>query len=528
MPELFHHFTGGRLLLFGFVVLVGLEWIFVDCESVLKELSFANEENVVSKYGDGEVMRYFQQCYLSAHTKSSSTCKEILQDDEKRDRYAIHITNCQLEKFGLKTISCPPSKSVRDCMHDFGRHHSSHVAVTMCRQTNELLEILCMKNEADVYHLRNLNMMSHLLQDGASVRKTIEQVSKEQKNVKDSIFESKKELVNLHNSLETLGEKEEERFENMTERVRNVIELSNHVRNSLDRSLKKQKRLLQFQLEIKALQSDMSSSLNESLPLLMEASLAVERTVNESLSHVKDILDNVREMTTLQEKLRESMSESLKDTDVLKDQNKRLFEEGKRHHEESMMKLGDMDNQVQRLSDNMLHSLSNQEELLVSQKEAKEGMVEIRRQQNAIFDNLKAFFEIYNGTIQGLLDNHGGVLTTVSELSRMIFGEILHFKTVVFYMSCILIGAIVTSTRRTSSSRFYVFLIIVSNLMVERFVISYLAVSYDKDAQWINNVVSQCRKLVVSVSLAVVIAGSVMYRDREAVLYSCLRSMCGQ
>ena len=65
------------------------------------------------------------------------------------------------------------------------------------------------------------------------------------------------------------------------------------------------------------------------------------------------------------------------------------------------------------------------------------------------------------------------VFDRIKSLQSIVMGEFSGFYSLIFYVLSILVSYLVTSTPRTSGARFWLFLVMTANIIVERLIIAW-------------------------------------------------------
>lgn len=72
----------------------------------------------------------WSSCWKRAVENLIQGCRDLKDNDERRSKLAVHLTNCHLMKSGIRPFICTEDMSVRECTHDMYASQSAWTTYT--------------------------------------------------------------------------------------------------------------------------------------------------------------------------------------------------------------------------------------------------------------------------------------------------------------------------------------------------------------------------------------------------------------
>ncbi|KAK5641109.1 hypothetical protein RI129_009656 [Pyrocoelia pectoralis] len=173
-------------------------------------------------------------------------------------------------------------------------------------------------------------------------------------------------------------------------------------------------------------------------------------------------------------------------------------------------------------------SAKNQDDILKAQKDSLELQEKLLRHGRTLE---KVMEEFYVSTQQ-----HHHILTLMASnmksLQSWLIGELSWIDTIIFYIVTSIFIIVLTSTDRTSSARFPLWVLLILTIIIERLIYFHVLNSYDKQVQDLHLIISKyvewIRKTFYFVALCVLFHSASYYRNLNQINNRLLQEICNQ
>lgn len=205
----------------------------------------------------------------------------------------------------------------------------------------------------------------------------------------------------------------------------------------------------------------------------MEEKLKKNLEFSKSISQSQEkAASSMEEMSKTQQVLQEHASTSLSKQNQLLEQQETLSSQQHDLRAHTTEAFHSVSQHSKQLNENMSEHLKVQQQLLQKQQLAEKNLENLQQLQSESFENAKVALSHllqYSETTaeqvrshhQHFLESYRRLFTTIDKILNFhssILGEFLTIQTILFYVGFLVIGYLVTATRRTQAARIWVFM----------------------------------------------------------------------
>ncbi|KAI5659992.1 hypothetical protein M9H77_28785 [Catharanthus roseus] len=445
-------------------------------------------------------------CWQRAYNSLFSGCSKTLSDEESRNRFAWHLTDCFLQHAGRNTLPyCDPKSPVEKCLKVVDREAVNvyleyHLETnSIChqlqieafrQQTERLVNELKTSAEYAESKLENIEEQGEqLLQSSRKIddslrmldqrAQRVAEVSKNVENVVHDVFDHTKEVYEqskgIASSQMELSQGQAKMKESLEEGMSMINEYYSNLGQEID-SLRNE--AVEIEKEINKVGGEMFSKMDSLQSKANDISHMAESSIGKQkqlLDGQSAALDGLSILTTFQSEALEESRETLK----------QLSEFGHKQQEELLQR----QEQLLRAHDNLVESSKT----ILSAQEAFES------KQASIFVALDKLFALHNAM---LLE------------SRVI-------KAVLFYTFFVFVIQMFTSVKQTQNVRPRVYMGLFLTFLIEYVILRWTTTNIDR-CGWL---ISLNRSIFGLLSLIQIIYAVCTYRDYNRLNHQILLDM---
>ncbi|EGG19807.1 hypothetical protein DFA_06909 [Cavenderia fasciculata] len=219
-----------------------------------------------------------------------------------------------------------------------------------------------------------------------------------------------------------------------------------------------------------------SLQLEESMDQSNIAQQKLSNTQQSMKLQIEQSMDYLNKITSTSEDIKDSMRETSVKQDELSKEQKKLSEEYQQNSKMSLDLLLRIKDSASSIATNTLESIKNQMDLLGLQKDTISDLNGLGELTDSFISKQKDLLESQETIVQGhkLIIN---ILDGIHNLSNLILFEFIDAKSLIYYLVTIFFIFLITSHKRTSSSRIPLYIGLVVNLFVERVVLNHNSMS---------------------------------------------------
>lgn len=445
-------------------------------------------------------------CWQKAYGQLFSSCKHIMQDEEKKSRLAWYMSDCFQRESGRRPLpQCPTSTLMVNCLK--GLDDSAHQvylaffidANAMCHH----LQSHAFKQDTERV-VNELKSSTHWVVDKLD---KIEQQS-------DSLLEHSNEIHNSLDSIESQAELLAQKSKVVEDKITNVIDQSNSIFEQSHQIIGTQSKLQEQQFDMqKTLDTSMADlqnsyvRLGEDIGFLQTLTSQTQKQISEVAGTVSSQLDNLQSkaddignVVTLslgqQKQLLDGQSLALQGLDTLTQTQTEAFEQSRLS--------------VQQLADN---ARQHQHEFTMYQEKLQATHNRLAQSSSAILSAQEAF-ESKQATMFMALDK-------LFSLHNAILLESRAIKTIFFYLITMCVLYMLTSTKQTNNVRSVLYFGLCISFAIEFFIARFKGSDLSQQG-WIASKTFYVRTTFVSIAILHLIFSFIRYRDYEQLNYKML------
>ncbi|EGC39990.1 hypothetical protein DICPUDRAFT_147134 [Dictyostelium purpureum] len=186
-------------------------------------------ESITKSSNDNKCLR---ECLEEMH----SSCSDM--DDTSTSRLAVKLTNCHLEKSGLKTYRCTSQMTVKECTGSMDQ-------VSFLSYTNFYISTqhVCHYIHQEYFNKKTEQSVNKLIDSTVLSINTLDYISSQSEGVSDSLDDIKKRSDLIQSELQSQAEKQT----NLLNSQKESIKLTEVIQSITNSSLSKLKSLIEFQ-----------------------------------------------------------------------------------------------------------------------------------------------------------------------------------------------------------------------------------------------------------------------------------------
>eukprot|EP01018_Ginkgo_biloba_P016177 Gb_10231 [translate_table: standard] len=474
-----------------------------------KQLVENARNKLASSYQDNAIS---YSCWQKAYSQLFSSCKEIMQDEEKKSRLAWYMTECFQKESGRRPLPyCPASTLMINCLKQLNdAAHKVYLAFFI--DTNAMchhLQSHAFKQDTERV-VNELKLSAHWVVDKMG---KIEEQS-------DSLLEHSNQIYDSLNSIDSQAQVVIQKSQIVEDKITNVMDQSKAIFEQSYQIVDAQSKLREEQLHMqKTLDSSLADlqnsyvSLGEGIGFLQKITTETQNQITEvgdamssKLENLQTKADDIGNVVAMsldqQKKLLDGQSLALQGLDNLTQFQAEAFEESRL----SLQRLADGARQQQ------LEFMSYQEELQQTHSRLAHSSATILAAQEA--------FETKQTTIFMALDK-------LFSLHNAILLESRAIKTFFFYSIMICVLYMLTSTKQTSSVRAPLYFGLCMTFAIE-FLLVRLKGNDLSQQGWIASKTFYVRTAFISIVILHLLASLIRYRDYEVLNYRMLLDIQGK
>ncbi|MCO5608507.1 hypothetical protein L7F22_062718 [Adiantum nelumboides] len=440
--------------------------------------------------GDYKLQR---SCWQSAYLKLFSSCKEILQDEDKKCRLAFEFTRCFLSVTGWPPPSpCPESVPLKSCTQKFDRHT---LDVYLAFFVDSVA--MCHHLQSEAFQQETDEMINELKHSGHWILHKVKEVEELSHQILDDTFEQSEKLQEKLAIVEAHSEMLLEHRIELEELLNTTLGTVEAVYNNSDE-------VMQMQKELKGIHMDMNTTL-----------LAGFKELDQAAKHTHQQLDDISQ--------------------------------GQHEIAQQQVHLADtLAQNIQRLKESALHSL---DELKQSQAMAMEetrsslkGLSEGARRAQANFDEWRIDLDEKNQLLlrgsedmliaqEAFVTKQKSIMATLDRLFSL-YDSILYesraLKMFLFYALSLVFLHFITSAKQASSARPLLYIVLCLSMVAELYLMRTHGARL-KNQQWLKTQCHWIRVAFAAFSAFTTVFFILTYRDinwrNHALLLEILRKL---
>ncbi|KAL9649673.1 hypothetical protein ABK040_003350 [Willaertia magna] len=492
-----------------------------------------NNGNEIIEKGKNQLMKFQEQsqwspCWKEQITTLLKDCQELKQNELKRTKLAIHLTNCHLQKSGLSTYKCTNEMSIKECTKDM---ISSTIAFNTYTEFTTHVDNICYFIQSELID-ENLNLLiRNLLNESLQLSQDLNLLNLESKKINLNLItikENNKDLLDeqllIKNEFINFKELENEFFKNLQKDFLQISSLSNILNIEMKRILNEQEEQRKYTITFFNEIKDNNKYINEYITInlnLYKEILNTQNNVKESIVMIND----------KQLKLNNQMDQSLQnqvnlinlqnDLNILQSKLKNLTKK----------KFNFLKIKSNELKSQLNESLQNQFSLLKNQKESEKYFLNLILQQDNLFKNteknlqvLLTYIEDATKYVNKQKEETDKIFTTIEKVLNFntnLLSEFLDIKSIFYYLITILFTYLLTNTKYTNNARIFIYFIFSLNFIIEKFVIGKLNLNLNDYYFYVNIV----RYLSTFLSFLILFLCYYFYKDYNELNYNLLNNM---
>ncbi|KAH9302373.1 hypothetical protein KI387_013956 [Taxus chinensis] len=445
-------------------------------------------------------------CWQQAYSQLFSSCREILQEEEKKSRLAWHMTDCFQRESGRGPLpSCSSSTLTINCLKKLndGQHK---VYLAFFINTNAM----CHHLQSHAFKRDTERVVNELK---SSAHWLVDKMDKIEKK-SDSLLESSDQI---HDSLVTIESQAAvlmDKSKAAEDKITNVLEQSNAIFEQSHQITDTQSKLQEEQLHMQnTMDSSMANlgkyyaSLGEGIGFLQTLTkqtqmelTEVAGTMSSQLNNLQNKADDIRNVVTVslnqQQQLLSGQSLALQGLDTLSQHQAEAFQESRAS--------------LQQLADG---ARQHQIEFSSYQKELQQTHERLAHSSSAILAAQEAF-ESKQSTMLMALDKLFSLYNSILLESRAA-------KTIFFYLVMLCVLYLLTSAKQTNDVRGTLYLGLCTTFGIE-FFIARIKVNDILQQDWISSKTFYVRTAFTCIAILHLAYSLIRYRDYERLNYRLL------
>ncbi|CAI9091429.1 OLC1v1026463C1 [Oldenlandia corymbosa var. corymbosa] len=448
-------------------------------------------------------------CWQNAYGGLLAGCSNVFVEEETRNRFAWHLTDCFLRYAGRPSLpKCDLKSPVKKCLEAVDRD-SSNVYLEFHLQANSI----CHQLQIPAFRHQTERLVNELKKTAEYAEEKLDSIEAQA----EQLLRNSKHVDEYLSSIDVRAQQLEETSKNVESHVLEVFGYSKEVYEQSKAISASQLELAQSQVRMKeslaegmALVKDSYTNLGQEITSLRDEAVEIEKEVSRVGNAMFSKMDTLQSKADNIGNMAESSLEKQKE--LLDRQSAAL--DGVHHLAEfSSMALEESRGILQKLTD---IGNKQQEELLEKQEQLKEAHDQLVENSKAISAAQEAF-ESRQATmflaLEKLFDLHNRMFLA----SRMYKAFALY--TLVFFLLYML-----TSTRQTYNVRHVVYIGLFVTMVIELCIIWWT--TYDTDKQeWVISILRSVSGILLMMQLGYSVC---TYRDFEVLNHKMLLTLMGK
>ncbi|GLJ22310.1 hypothetical protein SUGI_0419730 [Cryptomeria japonica] len=444
-------------------------------------------------------------CWQQAYEHLFSSCKKILQEEEKKSRLAWHMTECFQKESGRGPLpSCSSNSLILPCLKKLNdAQHKVYLAFFI--NTNAM----CHHLQSNAFKKDTERVVNELKSSAHWVVDKLGKIEEQSDTLLEFSGQIHNSLINIESQATVLMERSktaEDKITNVLEKSNAIFEQSHHITNT-------QSKLQEQQLNMqKTMDSSMANleksytNLGEGIGFLQKLTQQTQMEITQVTGSMSSQLDNLQSKTddignvvTLsldqQKQLLSGQSLALQGLDTLTQHQVEAFKESRAS--------------LQQLSDG---ARRQQIEFSLYQEELQQTHTRLAHSSSAILAAQEAF-ESKQSTMLMTLDK-------LFSLQNAILLESRAVKTIFFYLVMLCVLYLLTSAKQSNDVRGTLYLGLCTTFAIEFFILRIKGNEFSQD--WVSSTTFYVRTSFISIAILYLAISLIRYRDYERLNYRML------
>lgn len=479
----------------------------------------------------------YSGCYKEALSKLHHGCKGLKDNDNERSKIAVHFTNCHLMKSGLAPYTCTDYMNIQECTQNM---LTSPIAFNAYTQFSSHVENLCFYIQSEEFNTQIENNIKELIHQTSKSSQELVNIRKQSSEIEQSVSNSiqnqeklLEEQDTLKNKLVVMQNEEDKHFNKLGSTFNQIHSLSNMLQSQISKLNEEQKQILEEQLNLKIMSEKHINEFDKINKIILNMN---EYTKLISTNQI-DIKDGMISIKDSQQNMASLVKDSIDNQNQLVKGQEHLLEEQVKLNQITKNSMKDFNDLSKSAVENVKDSIENQKKLIEIQKESDLKFQKLQQQQEESFAKAKKDLDdllMYsNEQTKRIKDHHNQfsksskrlfeTVNHILNLHNSLIGEFMNIENIFYYVSCVILSYILTTTSFTYNARIYLFLELTLNFFVEKMIIQY---SIGKViTEIIHDRISLCRRIFVLIYLFTLLISIFLYKNYEKMNYNLLLNL---
>nr|AKS04556.1 GEX1-like protein [Malawimonas californiana] len=508
-------------LLFPLLVLVPLLFCSYVVGNLVREPAVLDLPNHVRTPGD--VLS--SECWVSMSQEwRGGPCNSMTDDDKYR--FALLLSNCFLEKQGLKTYECPREVAFAECTREMSSYERQILSTFFTYTDN-----YCLRAEVQRFHLQSARAVDSLYEATQDASAELGSIKHYASLIHQQTVDGLQQLhtlndahTQLHNQLTSLHTTTKEAAQETSQKLSSLSTVADTLHDGVNLAVQTSQEITHKQTTILQQQSDLLNVTGRTFSALTESAAHVHGQLATALSQQDTLLmgqadahRSLERMVSMQHNMSHVVTSTLHGQEQLLVMQHTLHTDQHALHNQTMQELGVLESRATEVSAKLDTSLQQELMLLDAQQRAHTQFHDIMINHTA--------------ALQGLTDQSLNVRNAfefvvehLAALRTLVITQFFDLKSFAFYFVLVLCCMASTASKRTAGARLPLLSVWLGTLVVERAVL-FPVLGADALAfvtyAWI------ARKIAVVVCVVLLCACAALHRDYERMNHKLLVQVAG-